>query len=147
MTLINACIIFNSVECFNLIIEHVSLEHYVTDSPMSCALSQYSKGNKYFVTCLINRINLELERIESANFVEFENCIKEGREFVYHPNPPRLFNFSCKPNVSYDPSIMEIPESIDGTYVVQSNLKRNISHERYTPYTKRQYDYFFKFIK
>lgn len=80
-TLLNACILYNSYECFELIVDKASLEHVVTLSPMSCALMQYSEGNKYYFEKLIGMIDIELERIESPQFVLFESLKAMGKDY------------------------------------------------------------------
>lgn len=82
-TLINAAIEFNSVACFDILLEKASLEHRAQLSPMTCALIEFEKGNQYFVQKLLPKIDLVLERIESHSFVHFEECQRTGEQFAF----------------------------------------------------------------
>lgn len=147
-TLINACILYNSVECFMLIIDRVSLEHYVPCSPMDVALYQYSCGNKYFVELLYDRIDKELERIENPSFVDFEWSIQTGQPFNFNmasiTSKVRGFSFSALTKMKYSRGF-NISNCFDGHYVVQYNLRANISTDRFTPKTRRKFDFKFDF--
>lgn len=150
LTLINACIWYNSVECFNLVFERCSLEHYVSSSPMTIAIQQYAKGNKYFAMKLYNKIDKVLERIESPLFVQFEHALQNGTEFIFTPeNDISSFPIdgSKIPRSEYS-SMREIPDSFTSDHVVQFNLRLNISYRKHTPYTIRYgKQYKFNFIK
>ncbi|EAY23039.1 hypothetical protein TVAG_182750 [Trichomonas vaginalis G3] len=83
-TLINASIEFNSMKCFDLLLERSSLRHVVVETPMMTALQTFERtGNDYFINKLIDKIDIEYERIVDPSFSDYL-LFKEGRIAEFH---------------------------------------------------------------
>ncbi|EAX94777.1 hypothetical protein TVAG_058670 [Trichomonas vaginalis G3] len=83
-TLINACIEFNSMKCFDLLFEKSSLRHVVVETPMMAVLQTFERtGNDYFINKLIDKIDIEYEHIVDPSFAEYL-LFKEGKIPKFH---------------------------------------------------------------
>ena len=85
LTLLNCAIEYNSEKCFNILLQKCDLGHFVTQSPMSCALEAASKGNRVYYDRLKERVDSVVEEIESVQYnivcqpgFDFANFVYSG---------------------------------------------------------------------
>ncbi|EAY20791.1 hypothetical protein TVAG_391750 [Trichomonas vaginalis G3] len=116
-TLINASIEYNSMKCFDILIEKASLNHIVVQTPMMVALQTFERtGNDYFINKLLDKIDIEYETIVDSSFVNY-TLFKEGKIPEFHYTSDHRF-ISPVVGLNYQP----IRHNLDNTDVVQKSL-------------------------
>ncbi|EAX92486.1 hypothetical protein TVAG_435380 [Trichomonas vaginalis G3] len=131
-TLINASIEYNSVKCFDLLIDKVCLQHVVVQTPMMAALKLFEQTmNDYFINKLLDKIDIEHELIVDESFeyflefrsgkiTEFQYLGEERPAFTINQNVNNPFGGRFRNLVNQNDQRIE--EDINNSDIVQKKL-------------------------